>query len=297
MNKSLTIKRLVLFLFVSFALVWGMMMIYFVNGGEYGTPAMDFILACSMLCPTIAVLFTRWITKEGILLVGKNSLQLGIELKKKKWVWYLFALVLPILYWDLGQLFFFLFFPETFDPSGFDQLGISRKALILLPFAGIVSGSVFSIGALGEEIGWRTYLYPKLEELFGTKTAVLVGGIIWGIWHAPAIAKGHGFGTGYWGEPWTGVFVFTVSCIAEGAFLYLVTKKTNSVWPAAFLHAINNAGGRAFGLCLNTDALTGIWAESTVQMLISEVPKLIMAVIATVMCNCSEPSNFIRNMR
>lgn len=43
---------------------------------------------------------------------------------------------------------------------------------------GISSSFLLSFGALGEEIGWRTYLYPKLEEPYGTTKAVIIGGII-----------------------------------------------------------------------------------------------------------------------
>ena len=74
-----------------------------------------------------------------------------------------------------------------------------------------------------------------------------------------------------------------VSCIAMGALLYLVTKKTGSVWPAAIMHAVNNSGARALGMCLNTDALTGIWAEKPVMIFMGDIVLNVMGVIAMVM--------------
>ena len=174
-------------------------------------------------------------------------------------------------------------FPETYNPAGFDAVGLPRIALLLLPISGWTTGIVGSIGALGEEIGWRTYLYPKLEELMGPVGSVIVGGIIWGIWHYPAILQGHTFGTDYWGAPWSGFFVFTFSCVTMGALLYLVTKKTGSIWPAAIMHAVNNSGARAFGLCLDAEVLTGIWAEKPIQIFMGDVVLNIMGVIAIVM--------------
>ena len=283
MNKTLTIKRLVIYLAISFLLVWIPIIAYHVGGGTYDSPVMNLILAYSMLCPSIAVLITRKVTKEGLSVVGENSLQLGINLKNKKWIWFVLGFAAPVIYWDLGQLIFMAIFPETYNPAGFDAMGIPRAALILLPLSGVTTGIVGSIGALGEEIGWRTYLYPKLEELMGPVGSVIVGGIIWGIWHYPGIYMGHNFGTDYWGEPWSGFFVFTVSCITMGALLYLVTKKTGSVWPAAIMHAVNNSGARALGMCLNTDALTGIWAEKPVMIFMGDIVLNVMGVIAMVM--------------
>ena len=266
MNKNLTKKRLFIYLFISFALVWIPTIAYGVNGGIYDSPMMNLILAYSMLCPGMAVLITRRITKEGIALVGKDSLQLGIDFTNKKWIWFVVGFIAPVLYCDLGQLLFMAIFPETYHPAGFDAIELSGGYLVLISVSGWVTGIVGSFGALGEEIGWRTYLYPKLEELMGPVKAVIVGGIIWGAWHYPAICMGHTFGTGYWGEPWSGFFVFTVSSISMGALLYLVTKKTGSVWPAAIMHAVNNSGTRALILCLDTGALTGIWAKMPVQI-------------------------------
>lgn len=283
MNKNLTKKRLFIYLFISFALVWIPTIAYGVNGGIYDSPMMNLILAYSMLCPGMAVLITRRITKEGIALVGKDSLQLEIDFTNKKWIWFVAGFITPVLYCDLGQLLFMAIFPETYHPAGFDAIGLSGGYLLLISVSGWVTGIVGSFGALGEEIGWRTYLYPKLEELMGPVKAVIVGGIIWGAWHYPAICMGHTFGTGYWGEPWSGFFVFTVSSISMGALLYLVTKKTGSVWPAAIMHAVNNSGTRALILCLDTRALTGIWAKMPVQIFMGDIVLNLMGVISVVL--------------
>ena len=63
---------------------------------------------------------------------------------------------------------------------------MSRWALVLVTMSGWSTAIIASIGALGEELGWRTYMYPKLEKLIGPAGSVIVGGIIWGIWHFPA---------------------------------------------------------------------------------------------------------------
>ena len=50
------------------------------------------------------------------------------------------------------------------------------------------------VQCLGEEAGWRGYLLPKLLEFMKPWKAVLLTGVIWGLWHAPVIACGFNYG-------------------------------------------------------------------------------------------------------
>lgn len=275
-------KRIGIYLLITFGLVWGVIISYLLGGGSYDSSEMKFILMFSMLCPTIGVLITRKITKEGFAATGKDSLMLGITFKDKKWVWFLLALVGPIIYFDMGELLYYAIFPQAFDPAALDSLGIPGKLLFLIPLSGISSSVVVSFAALGEEIGWRTYLYPKLEELYGTTKAVIFGGIIWGVWHFPAICAGHNFGHGYFGEPWSGFAVFTVFTMGVGTILYYLTRKTGSVWAAAFMHAANNvfSSFTVLGLTYSDKNLSGAALQSPLRLLILSVPVLMISVFA-----------------
>lgn len=102
-------------------------------------------------------------------------------------------------------------------------------ALTLAPFFNML----FS---LGEELGWRGYLLPRLLPL-GQWRAILASGVIWGVWHAPVIAQGHN----YPGYPLLGILMMIVFCILLGAILAWMTLNTNSPWVAALAHGSVNA--------------------------------------------------------
>lgn len=280
---KMTKKRIGIYLLITFGIVWAMIIVYLLLGGRYDDPEMEFILIFSMLVPTIAVVITRKVTREGLPMTGNGSFMLGIDLKKKKWVYFLLAFTGPILYWDLGILLYYAIFPQAFDPAALDSLGIPSRLLFLIPLSGITSTFLVPAFALGEEIGWRSYLYPKLEELYGTAKAVVIGGIIWGVWHFPAIYAGHNFGHGYFGEPWSGFLVFTLMTIGAGGILFYLTKKTGSVWSAAFMHAASNtfSGATILGLTYSDEKLSGAALESPLRLLILSIPLMLVGIVLT----------------
>jgi membrane protease YdiL (CAAX protease family) len=103
------------------------------------------------------------------------------------------------------------------------------QALILGPLINIVF-------AMGEELGWRGFLLPRLLPL-GQWKALLASGVIWGIWHAPVIAQGHN----YPDHPILGILLMTVFCILFGIIIGWMYLNTHSPWVAALAHGSLNA--------------------------------------------------------
>ena len=93
-----------------------------------------------------------------------------------------------------------------------------------------------TIFALGEELGWRGFLLPKLLPL-GQVPAMLISGVIWGIWHAPAILQGHN----YPDHPILGVGMMVVFTTLLGIFFSWLYLKTRSPWAPALGHGTVNA--------------------------------------------------------
>ncbi|MFC7789871.1 CPBP family intramembrane glutamic endopeptidase [Microbacterium sp. MAHUQ-60] len=105
--------------------------------------------------------------------------------------------------------------------------------LIAVPFA---AATINALAAFGEEVGWRGFLLPALRP-YGTWPALLISGVIWGLWHTPVILLGYNFGR----TDVTGVLLMTVGCLVWGVLLGWLRLRSASLWPAVFAHGAMNA--------------------------------------------------------
>jgi membrane protease YdiL (CAAX protease family) len=192
-----------------------------------------------MLYPAIANILTRIITKEG-----KGEHYLKADLKKHKGIC-LAAAFFPLIAGIINLFAMHFLFDKSTDMAKLLDTNTEGKGASML-LAVICLTYLQDIPLLllgfGEEFGWRAYLTPKLEKLMPRLPACCVTGIIWGLWHAPLTCIGHNFGTDYPGFPYLGILCMCLMCILFGILLTFITEKSGSVWPAAIMHAVNNAG-------------------------------------------------------
>ena len=285
MDRKSETKRLMIYLVLAFGLTWIIFFAYILSGNVWAADGeitgMDQFVSLGMLCPALAMLLTRYATREGFAVTGKDSMLLGISFKDKKWVYFVIAMLLPWFYVELGNALTLLISPNAFDPHNPELLGLTDDELAIVfiqPLAAIVSGVTVSFAAFGEEAGWRGYMMPKMIKLWGVGKAVVIGGIIWGMWHWPLTYIGHNFGMEYFGYPFTGFAAMCVLCIFMGMILTYVTYKSGSIWPAAILHAINNASPSVLQYFINHDKMTGWRSDSVVSFLIGILPMVVIAV-------------------
>ncbi|MGN0400939.1 MAG: CPBP family intramembrane glutamic endopeptidase [Acetatifactor sp.] len=285
MDRRLETKRLLIYLVLSFGLAWSIFFTFILTGHAWdGTnPGLEAFTALGMLTPFLAQLLTRRLTGEGFAMTGDGSLMLGINLKNKKWIYFLFAMFVPWIYSELWCALVLLFYPGLYDPAYYQVLGIEKNLIWLMPLNGILTGSVVSFAALGEEGGWRGYMMPKLIRLMGIPKAVITGGIIWGLWHAPLTCVGHNFGTDYPGFPYLGILFMCIECIFMGIMLTYITVKSGSIWPAAIMHAVNNANPGILVLFTNVERANEVMPSSIIAFAIDFIPKSILALICFVL--------------
>ena len=116
----------------------------------------------------------------------------------------------------LGTGLYFAVFPQYFDSSfavagktlaqAAQQTGksipLSPQLFLVIQIiqAILIAPVVNSIATFGEEFGWRAYLLHKFMPLGGRKAMVIMG-VIWGVWHWPFMYMGYEYGFDYPGYP------------------------------------------------------------------------------------------------
>ncbi len=203
--------------------------------------AIQGLWALSMWGPGIAALVaTLAIARQPF-----KSLRLNTLGPKRYYLWaWLLPPVLVVLSGLLtvlthaGQLDTeFTFMQQMMEQAG-TQLPFSAGMLVLIQIAqALLIAPLFNvIFAMGEELGWRGFLLPRLLPL-GQWKALLISGAIWGVWHAPAIAQGHN----YPDHPALGILLMTVFCVLLGIIIGWMYLNTRSPWVAALAHGSINA--------------------------------------------------------
>lgn len=253
-KSKLSTERIILYLVITFLLTYAVEIFViapFAGSTDFNEATIAQLLTTGvMFIPAYSVIMTRLFTKESF---RKEELYLSLNLrgnlKYYGLAWFGFALLIV-----LGSALYFLIFPKQFDPNlgyvaalleGQAEGEVTTEALKSVMSLQIVIGILFSpvlnfLFCLGEEWGWRGYLLPKLLEKFPVTAALLLEGVIWGLWHAPLTVLGHNYGVGYPGFPVVGILAMCCFCIVIGIILSYVTIKTRSCIPAVLGHAMIN---------------------------------------------------------
>ena len=114
-------------------------------------------------------------------------------------------------------------------PAGISVPRFGITWLVLLP-AGAIS-------AIGEELGWRGFLLPRLASL-GRLRAGLAIGLLWAVWHYPLILIS---GAYHGGADLPFLVLFTASVVAFTFVSNELRMATGSAWPSTVLHGAHNA--------------------------------------------------------
>ena len=92
--------------------------------------------------------------------------------------------------------------------------------------------TLFLAGAL-EELGWRGFLQPRLQQRFSALHASIVIGVVWGLWHVPMILTGTGDFTVFW--------EYIINIIAMSVILAWLYNNTEGALPVVMIaHASHN---------------------------------------------------------
>lgn len=108
---------------------------------------------------------------------------------------------------------------------------------------------VWSLAGVGEEVGWRGFALPRLQERWTPVRATLVLGLLWALWHLPILAASDEASHELNPLPLVGITLATLAAIVGYAFIYTyLWNKTRSIWLAVLLHGSFTAANGTFVL-------------------------------------------------
>ena len=244
-------RKIAKYLIFTFAVSW-LLMIFGVhdyeNAGTGGMMTFSYAISASMFIPTI-----------GAFIAGANFRELGWKPKFGKGARFLLvAWLAPTAFELVGAVVYYIAFPDDFETAGNFLRDIDCDTYIECQESGgsytwYVMREIFTsftsffvlpsaVMGLGEEIGWRGFLFPELRERFGRTKSVLLGGAIHGAWHFPLmLLMGYEYGRHYIGAPVLGLFAFSVFCITTGTISNWLYEETHCIWLCGLFHGAINS--------------------------------------------------------
>lgn len=112
-----------------------------------------------------------------------------------------------------------------------------RPWLVALPLVLLGGHLLTDPGALGEELGWRGFMLPRLLELTDARAAGLILGLIWAVWHLPAFYVGSLSQSGFDFLP----FVLRVTVFSIFMTWIFVNTRGSVLWAGVVPHMMFNA--------------------------------------------------------
>lgn len=209
-------------------ITWGITAALFINP-SVGLKAFPVI----MFIPAVVAIVFNLIQKKSL-----NGMKQKMNVK---------ALMFGILY-PLG---FILVCAILAQVSGIGAFNSDKLPDVKMIITLVITILVNLFTVLGEEYGWRGYLLPIFTEQWGKTKATIILGVIWAVYHSPAVfflAKATGMS-----HPW-------LVCLVQAACVFTITFPfsycyylSGSLIPVLFLHSVWNV--------INTNVLGDIYTN------------------------------------
>lgn len=150
----------------------------------------------------------------------------------KPLAWIALAVLLPFVFAFLGGLM--VRFSEGVFPD-FSTLGSSSE-FPELGVGGFLLYNIFFFG-FGEEVGWRGFVLPRLQQKYSAMTSTILLSLFWAAWHLPIFV----YRPGYLSMDMAGVVGWFFSILAGAVlFTWLFNSTQGSLLACALFHGLTD---------------------------------------------------------
>jgi len=171
--------------------------------------------------------------REGVINLLKKALYI-----KSSNIWLLPAfLMLPLMIGASFFIYMIIYGAESMP----DMIIISQPWLIIPLFI----YSLFALGALQEEFGWRGYALEKMQQRFNALISSIILGMFWALWHLPLFFIE---GTMQSSIPFYIFFINVISISIMYTWLY--NNSRSSVLIVLIFHGMHNTAYNIFPISL-----------------------------------------------
>ena len=227
-SQKITTRTLILYFLLAFGITWGLSFI--------ATKDLLPIAIPTPLRNISGILLHYGPALAAIILVGVTGGRSDLrDLLRKlgQWRvgvgWYLFIFLFPLLVRLAAVTIDVVLggqWPAFMSTAGMPA-GISPALLIPVIFL-----AVFFQAGLAEEIGWRGYALPGLQQSYGAVTSSIILGIIWWLWHFHPLNFTALWPTAFW---------YLLNVLAFTILLTFVYNNTDgSILLAVLFHTVSN---------------------------------------------------------
>jgi membrane protease YdiL (CAAX protease family) len=138
---------------------------------------------------------------------------------------------------------------STWAVSLASDVSVHPEKLLTVVLMSPVFALFGAMSAIGEEIGWRGFLWPLFRRHMGFWISSLVMLPIWWLYHLPAVL--------FWGYGSVGgLLAFTVAITGFILFVGVLTDRSRAIWPSVLAHgAWNGMVAKAYYASLSGEAI------------------------------------------
>lgn len=219
--RSAPLREILAFLLVVFALALSL---------AVGLPHAHLNVPLSALLPTVAVtILTFTLFPRGT----RRDLWRSFGLRRaglRSWGW---ALAVPILLCGAA------FGAALLVGAGhLQELHLSEESITSFAIDLAANVALMLVLFTGEEIGWRGYLLPRVQQLTTRRRAAVLTGFAHGCFHLPLILIATTYDAD--GPRWVAAPLAVLTITAAGVFYAWLKDRSGTVWPVTIGHTFAN---------------------------------------------------------